>query len=79
MSEPRTAQRYRDTPTRTVAAAGASFAYRELGPRTGVPLVGFVHLGANLDNWDPRTTGSTCSDCRWAAWSPRRSPSRRRS
>ncbi|GLI00143.1 alpha/beta fold hydrolase [Phytohabitans aurantiacus] len=54
MSERRTALGYRDAPTRTVAAAGAVFAYRELGPQAGVPLVVLTHLGANLDNWDPR-------------------------
>jgi pimeloyl-ACP methyl ester carboxylesterase len=30
------------------------FAYRELGPKTGVPVVFLTHLGAVLDNWDPR-------------------------
>jgi len=29
----RTAQDFREAPTRTIAAAGAQFAYRELGPR----------------------------------------------
>jgi pimeloyl-ACP methyl ester carboxylesterase len=45
---------YKDAPTRTIAAGGITFAYRELGPRGGVPVVFFVHLAANLDNWDPR-------------------------
>ena len=45
---------YKDAPTRTVAAGGVTFAYRELGPKGGVPVVFFVHLAANLDNWDPR-------------------------
>ena len=31
------------------------FAYRQLGPSTGVPVVFLTHLGAVLDNWDPRT------------------------
>jgi pimeloyl-ACP methyl ester carboxylesterase len=62
MSEPRTAQRYQDAPTRTIAAAGTSLAYRELGPRTGVPLFGLVHLGANLDNWDPRIVDGLARD-----------------
>jgi pimeloyl-ACP methyl ester carboxylesterase len=30
------------------------FAYRELGPTTGVPVVFVTHLAAVLDNWDPR-------------------------
>ena len=45
---------YADAPTRGVRAHGVTFAYRELGPRGGVPVVFFVHLAANLDNWDPR-------------------------
>jgi len=45
---------YAQAPTRTVTASGTTFAYRELGPKGGVPVVFFVHLAANLDNWDPR-------------------------
>ncbi|HZA73710.1 MAG TPA: hypothetical protein VE476_12465 [Propionibacteriaceae bacterium] len=50
MSERHAAQDHRDAPTRT----GAVFAYRELGPQAAEPLVVPSHLGANLDNWDPR-------------------------
>jgi pimeloyl-ACP methyl ester carboxylesterase len=45
---------YRNAPTRTVAAGGVEFAYRELGPKTGVPVIFVTHLAAVLDNWDPR-------------------------
>jgi len=45
---------YQDAPTRTVDAEGVTFAYRELGPKGGIPVVFFVHLAGNLDNWDPR-------------------------
>lgn len=45
---------YAQAPTRTVTVAGTTYAYRELGPRGGVPVVFFVHLAATLDNWDPR-------------------------
>lgn len=45
---------YAQAPARTVTAGGVTFAYRELGPTGGVPVVFFVHLAANLDNWDPR-------------------------
>ncbi|MDZ7918010.1 MAG: alpha/beta hydrolase [Rhodococcus sp. (in: high G+C Gram-positive bacteria)] len=45
---------YRDAPTRTLEAGGITFAYRELGPRGDIPVVFFVHLAGNLDNWDPR-------------------------
>jgi pimeloyl-ACP methyl ester carboxylesterase len=41
-------------PTRRIKAGGVEFAYRELGPRGGVPLVFLHHLGADLDDWDPR-------------------------
>lgn len=45
---------YKDAPTRTVDAGGVTYAYRELGPKDGIPVVFFVHLAATLDNWDPR-------------------------
>ena len=45
---------YTNAPTRTVTADGVTFAYRELGPRSGVPVVFLTHLAAVLDNWDPR-------------------------
>lgn len=46
--------RYQEAPARTVDADGVTYAYRELGPKGGVPVVFFVHLAATLDNWDPR-------------------------
>src|SRR6266498_4759288 len=45
---------YAQAPARTVTAGGVTYAYRELGPKGGVPVIFFVHLAANLDNWDPR-------------------------
>ncbi len=45
---------YKNAPTRTLTAGGVTFAYRDLGPRTGVPVVFITHLAAVLDNWDPR-------------------------
>ena len=45
---------YSTAPAKTVSAAGIDFAYRELGPKGGIPVVFFVHLAATLDNWDPR-------------------------
>lgn len=45
---------YRDAPKRFVTAGKVRFAYRELGPRGGTPLVLFNHWGAVLDNFDPR-------------------------
>ncbi|MEU2038953.1 alpha/beta fold hydrolase [Nocardia niwae] len=45
---------YQDAPTRTIEAGGITYAYRELGRRGDIPVVFFVHLAGNLDNWDPR-------------------------
>ncbi|GAA4308191.1 alpha/beta fold hydrolase [Klenkia terrae] len=53
-STPDVVTSYALAPQRTVTADGVTFAYRELGPRGGVPVVFFVHLAATLDNWDPR-------------------------
>ena len=41
-------------PTKRISVGGTPFAYRELGPRTGVPLVFLHHFTAVLDDWDPR-------------------------
>ncbi len=41
-------------PMHTIKVGGVEFAYRELGPSTGVPVVFLTHLAAVLDNWDPR-------------------------
>lgn len=46
--------RYRDAPNRFLTVGGVRFAYRELGPRGGTPLVLLNHWGAVLDNFDPR-------------------------
>lgn len=45
---------YADAPARTIFTGDVTFAYRELGPQSGIPVVFFVHLAATLDNWDPR-------------------------
>src|SRR3954471_4637225 len=45
---------WKDTPTHTLDVGGTSFAYRQLGPRGGVPLVFLHHFTAVLDDWDPR-------------------------
>jgi pimeloyl-ACP methyl ester carboxylesterase len=45
---------YAKAPTRTITAGDVTYAYRELGPKGGIPVVFFVHLAATLDNWDPR-------------------------
>jgi pimeloyl-ACP methyl ester carboxylesterase len=45
---------YAKAPARAITAGGVTYAYRELGPKVGIPVVFFVHLAATLDNWDPR-------------------------
>jgi len=45
---------YARAPNKFVNAAGTRFAYRELGPHGGVPLILLNHWGAVLDNFDPR-------------------------
>jgi pimeloyl-ACP methyl ester carboxylesterase len=46
--------KWTETPTRTIDVGGVPFAYRELGPKTGVPVVFLHHFTAVLDDWDPR-------------------------
>jgi pimeloyl-ACP methyl ester carboxylesterase len=45
---------WRDAPTRTVDVGGVSYAYRELGTESDVPVVFLHHFTAVLDDWDPR-------------------------
>jgi len=45
---------WKDTPTKFVDVDGTKFAYRELGPGTGVPVIFLNHLAAEMDRWDPR-------------------------
>jgi pimeloyl-ACP methyl ester carboxylesterase len=46
--------KWKDTPTRAIEVDRTKFAYRELGPDSGVPVVFLHHLTAVLDDWDPR-------------------------
>jgi pimeloyl-ACP methyl ester carboxylesterase len=55
---------YAEAPARTVTAGGATYAYRELGPKGGIPVVFFVHLAATLDNWDPRIVDAVAKNRR---------------
>ena len=45
--------RYIDAANGFISVGGTKLAYRELGPRGGVPLVLLNHWGAVLDNFDP--------------------------
>jgi len=53
---------YAKAPARTITAGGVTYAYRELGPKGGIPVIFFVHLAANLDNWDPRVVDPIARD-----------------
>lgn len=71
MSEQQGPLASREVPTRVVDVAGAGLVYRDLGPRSGVPLVVLTHLGANLDGWDPRILEGLSQDRRVIALSYR--------
>src|SRR5438876_11067321 len=62
---------YKDASTRTVAAGGVDFAYRELGPKAGVPIIFLVHLAGTLDNWDPRVVDGIAAKHRVIAFDNR--------
>jgi pimeloyl-ACP methyl ester carboxylesterase len=53
---------YAEAPTRSVTVGDTTYAYRELGPKGGIPVVFFVHLAATLDNWDPRIVDPIAKD-----------------
>jgi pimeloyl-ACP methyl ester carboxylesterase len=55
---------YEHASTRTVSAGGVDFAYRDLGPRAGVPVIFLTHLAAVLDNWDPRVVDGVAAQHR---------------
>jgi hypothetical protein len=43
--------RYIDAPNLSISIEGTIFAYRDLGPRSTVPLILLNHWGAVLDNF----------------------------
>jgi pimeloyl-ACP methyl ester carboxylesterase len=45
---------YKYSETKTIDVKGVSFAYRELGEKNDTPVIFLNHLGATLDNCDPR-------------------------
>jgi pimeloyl-ACP methyl ester carboxylesterase len=53
---------YAKAPSRAISAGGVTYAYRELGPKGGIPVIFFVHLAATLDNWDPRIIDPIAKD-----------------
>jgi pimeloyl-ACP methyl ester carboxylesterase len=58
-------------PTHILNAGGVRFAYRQLGPSTGVPVVFLTHLAAVLDNWDPRVVDGIAAKHRVIAFDNR--------
>ncbi|WP_231984917.1 alpha/beta fold hydrolase [Mycobacterium sp. E796] len=62
---------WKDAPTRTVNVNGVSFAYRELGTGTGVPVVFLHHFTAVLDDWDPRVVDGIAAHRRVIAFDNR--------
>jgi pimeloyl-ACP methyl ester carboxylesterase len=52
---------YVEVPNRSISVDGVAFAYRDLGPREGVPLILLNHWGAVLDNFDPQIVDGLAS------------------
>src|SRR5215831_16896526 len=49
-------------PTRYIEGRGIRFAYRQLGPSTGTPLVLLQHFSGNIDAWDPAVVNALAAD-----------------
>jgi pimeloyl-ACP methyl ester carboxylesterase len=49
-------------PTRYVEGNGIRFAYRQLGPSSGTPLVLLQHFSGNIDAWDPAVVNALAAD-----------------
>jgi pimeloyl-ACP methyl ester carboxylesterase len=49
-------------PTRYVEGGGIRFAYRQLGPSGGTPLVLLQHFSGNIDAWDPAVVNTLAED-----------------
>lgn len=61
---PGSATPYVNAANRSIDVGGTAFAYRDLGPRSGVPLILLNHWGAVLDNFDPRIIDGLASERR---------------
>ena len=57
--------------TRRIQVGGVPFAYRELGPDSGVPVIFLHHLMAVLDDWDPRVIDGIAAQRRVIAFDNR--------
>lgn len=52
-----TIKRFESAPTQFQKVGDVSFAYREIGDPSGVPVIFLYHLAAVLDNFDPKIVG----------------------
>ncbi len=49
-------------PTLYIEGSGVRFAYRQLGPSTGTPLILLQHFSGNIDAWDPAVVNALAAD-----------------
>jgi pimeloyl-ACP methyl ester carboxylesterase len=70
-ARPKGLVKWQDAETKTVAVDGVDFAYRELGPDSGVPVIFLHHLMAVLDDWDPRVIDGIAAQHRVLAFDNR--------
>nr|WP_294863535.1 alpha/beta hydrolase [uncultured Pseudogulbenkiania sp.] len=63
--------KWKEVPTRTIDVGGVAFAYRALGPDSGVPVIFLHHLMAVLDDWDPRVIDGIAAQLRVIAFDNR--------
>lgn len=52
------------TPNSRLVVGSEALVYRDLGPTEGTPLILLTHLGATLDEWDPRFVDAIADDRR---------------
>lgn len=55
---------WKNAPTKSIDVGGTRFAYRELGPDAGVPIIFLNHLAAELDRWDPQVVDGIAAERR---------------
>ncbi len=53
---------FENAPTQRVDVDGTSFAYRDIGPKSNVPVVFLHHLTAVIDDWDPRVVDGLAAE-----------------
>ncbi|MBK6973158.1 MAG: alpha/beta hydrolase [Sterolibacteriaceae bacterium] len=63
--------KWKNVPNRRIDVGGVPFAYRELGPSSGVPVIFLHHLMAVLDDWDPRVIDGIAAQRRVIAFDNR--------